>query len=174
VDKFQFIQSGAFSRKSKGISMRQALGIFLLSALFLVVLLGCADKKKMYPAKEKTPGGKPKMKHQIEPTDRGNLAIILTDKILYPGSTPFEDAQYDYIAQETPARVAHWFEVNLENSTLKNIPGRSEQDEYWIVEQEDLIIEIYYGPNEGSSLIRYKKDINMTDSDNSSEFEQNH
>lgn len=154
--------------------MRQISGIFLISILLVLVLSGCADKRQMYPPKDKTKGGQAVIKEQIKPTDRGKQAIILTDKMLYPGSTPFEGAQYDYITQETPARVAHWFEVNLENSTLKNIQGRSEQDESWIVEQGDLIIEVYYGPIEGSTLIRYKKDIHMTESDNSSDSEQNH
>jgi hypothetical protein len=153
--------------------VRQVTGIFLICTLIFFVLLGCADKPKIYPAKDKTPGNQAVIKPQIKPTDRGEQAIILTDKILYPGSQPFEGAQYDYITQETPARVAHWFEINLKNSTLKNIKGRSEQDEYWVVESGDLVIEIFYGPNEGSTLIRYKKDIYKTDSDKSSEPEQN-
>ena len=65
----------------------------------------------MHEAKDKTPSGNPVIKGQVTPTERGKPAIELTDKIIYPNSKPFEDAQYDYIADELPSKVAHWFEV---------------------------------------------------------------
>lgn len=131
------------------------VSIFMLS----VFLSGCSNSRVMHEAEKKTPGDLPVLEGQIEPDERGKEAVTLTEDILFPGSEPYEEAQYDYIADESPAKVAHWFEVNLEGCKVKKLSGNQPEKAKWIITLDDLIVEVHQGPEGDNTLIRYKKDI---------------
>ena len=127
--------------------------------MFSALVSGCTNDREMYEAKEKTPGDLAVLEEQIGPDERGKEAIKITEDILFPGSEPYENTKYDYLADESPAKVAHWFEINLEGCKVKKISGSKPEIAKWIITLDDLIIDIVQGPDEDNTLIRYKKDV---------------
>lgn len=133
--------------------------ILIAIFVFSVILSGCTKDKPIHEAEVKTPGDLPVLDKQIDANERGKEAISITEDILYPGSEPYEDAKYDYLADESPAKVAHWFEGNLEGCKVEKTSSKDPKDAKWIITLEDLIVEVLQGPEGDNSLIRYKKDI---------------
>ncbi len=127
--------------------------------MFSMLVSGCTKDREMHEPKEKTPGDLAVLDDQIEPDERGKEAIIITEEMLFPGSEPHEGAKYDYVADESRAKVAHWFEINLEGCKVKKISGNNPENTKWIITLDDLIIDIVHGPDKDNTLIRYKKDL---------------
>ncbi|MBU1024003.1 hypothetical protein KKB99_06940 [bacterium] len=139
--------------------MKKAITIFFIFSLVLLTLIGCREEKKMHESKERTPGNLAVIEPKSSPLEGGQPIIEMTEEIMYPNATSYEGARYEFIADETPARVAHWFEVNLEGCTVEQIKGAGSTTGKWIVTRRDLIIDVVAGPGEDNTLIRYKKDI---------------
>jgi hypothetical protein len=127
--------------------------------MFSALVSGCNKDREMHEPKEKTPGDLAVLEEQIDPNERGKEAIQITEDILFPGSEPYEGAKYDFLADESPAKVAHWYEVNLEGCEVKKISGNKPENAKWEITLDDLIIDVVPGPGEDNTLIRYKKDI---------------
>jgi len=88
----------------------------------------------------------------------GKPIIDLTG-IVYPGSKPFDNAQYDYMSSDTPDKVAEWFRQNLPDATVDKPGADTLSDALWVVNYKDYIIEIIVGPNQTDTLVRYKKKL---------------
>lgn len=146
--------------------MRKAIMISLMFSFILALIFGCSTEKEVHESKERTPGDLPVIEPKVSSTERGEPAIELTEEIMYPNAEPYEGATYDFLADETPARVAHWFEVNLEGCKVEQIKGNNPTQGKWIVTKGDLIIDVIYGPGEDNTLIRYKKDIYYDETEN--------
>jgi hypothetical protein len=119
------------------------LGILLL--LVTTVVFGNCQAKKPEP-----------MGHI--PSGTGKPVIDLKG-IIYPGSTPFQGAQYDYVSSDAPDKVAEWFRQSVQGSTVDK-PTDAAPDAIWVVNYKDYIIEIIAGPNQTDTLVRYKKNLN--------------
>lgn len=139
--------------------MRNLQLILIIAVLFSSLVSGCNQDREMHPPEKTTPGDLAVLEDQVEPNERGKEAIIITEDILFPGSEPFEGAKYDFLADESPAKVAHWLEVNLEGCKVEKISGNKPEDAKWIITLDDLIIDVLQGPEGDNTLIRYKKDI---------------
>lgn len=113
-----------------------------------IALLSCGDDKP------------PPQGYQMEER-QGEIRpyIKLTEDLIYPGSEPFEDAMYHYFSEDHQAKVAHWFEVHLDNAEVKRSRGIESRREIWYIRYKDMTIVILPGPEENTSLIQYKRDI---------------
>jgi len=127
--------------------------------MFSALVSSCNKDRKMHQPKEKTPGDLPVIEKKVGVNERGKEAIQITEDILFPGSEPYEGAKYDFIADESPAKVAHWYEINLEGCMVKKISGNKPENAKWIITLDDLTIDVLQGPEGDNTLIRYKKDI---------------
>ena len=139
--------------------MRQAITIFFMISLMLLTISGCTEERVMHESKERTPGDLAVIEPKASSTDVGKPAIEFTEEIMHPNAKPYEGARYEYLVDETPARVAHWFELNLEGCKVKHIRRGGSLGDKWTVTKGSLIIDVFYGPGEDNTLIRYKKDI---------------
>ena len=126
--------------------MIRLYGLVILG-VFVFLVSGCGDGKLAKPGDVDKSAGK------------GIPIIKLTEEILYPGSKPFEGAQYRYVTGDSQAKVAHWFEINLEGSMVEHVKGPQTGNERWYITWNELIIVILPGPEENSSMIQYKKEI---------------
>ena len=131
------------------------IAFFVLS----ILLFGCAKKKPIYETDKRTPGDLPVLDKQIDDDEHSVDIISLTEDLIYPGSEPYEDAKYDYLADESPAKVAHWFEGNFEGCKVKKVSANLPENAKWIITLDSLIVEVLQGPERKNTLIRYKKDI---------------
>ena len=138
--------------------------------LFATLLPGCGDKDKMHQTKIKTRGGLPAQQPQAKPEDRGKEAINLTPDLLYPGSTTYEDAKYEYVSNDDPDKVANWFQQNLKGTSTNKITTKDPKNFKYEIFYKGIEIDIFPGPHGTDTLIRYK--IPLSSSGKTEQIEQ--
>lgn len=138
--------------------MKKYFSLILFGIIILAFLTGCGGGKSetMYKAKKKGPGGMPVMQNVIDSEKRGKEAIKLSDEISYPGMEPYEGSHYEFVAKESPEKVANWFIEKLEGEVVNKKASQNANETEWRILYKDYEIVVAHGPETDSALIRYK------------------
>jgi hypothetical protein len=135
--------------------MDTKISIIVSIILFSLLAVSCSSGGKMVQAKDKTPGGLPLMKPQVDT----NLQTVahLPDEIKFPDMAPFDEtAQYEFKSGKSIDEVAKWFETTLGSSNKRIELNDGHMWKINTGKGYDVELYIY----EGGTHLKYQKQIN--------------